>query len=278
MPVTISHLLPAARLTAVIEVRSMRFVDTHTHLYLPEFDGENPDAVTRAIEAGVDRMIFPNVDLSSVGPLSGLASRYPGNVYMAMGLHPTEVKEDWRDVLSEIGDILGDGRKYVAVGEIGVDLYWDKTFVDAQMQVFEKQVNDAVRLGLPVIIHCREGLDQTLEALRGIRDVRAVFHSFGGTERDVEAIRKTGDFYFGINGVVTFKNSGLREVLPAIGIDRILLETDSPYLSPVPYRGKRNESARIPLIAGHIASLLDMEVDTVADVTTANAEAMFDIC
>ncbi len=197
---------------------------------------------------------------------------------MAMGLHPTEVKEDWRDVLSEIGDILGDGRKYVAVGEIGVDLYWDKTFVDAQMQVFEKQVNDAVRLGLPVIIHCREGLDQTLEVLRGIRDVRAVFHSFGGTERDVEAIRKTGDFYFGINGVVTFKNSGLREVLPAIGIDRILLETDSPYLSPVPYRGKRNESARIPLIAGHIASLLDMEVDTVADVTTANAEAMFDIC
>ncbi len=278
MPATISHLLPAARLTAVIEVRSMRFVDTHTHLYLPEFDGENPDAVTRAIEAGVDRMIFPNVDLSSVGPLSGLASRYPGNVYMAMGLHPTEVKEDWRDVLSEIGDILGDGRKYVAVGEIGVDLYWDKTFVDAQMQVFEKQVNDAVRLGLPVIIHCREGLDQTLEVLRGIRDVRAVFHSFGGTERDVEAIRKTGDFYFGINGVVTFKNSGLREVLPAIGIDRILLETDSPYLSPVPYRGKRNESARIPLIAGHIASLLDMEVDTVADVTTANAEAMFDIC
>ncbi len=278
MPVTISHLLPAARLTAVIEVRSMRFVDTHTHLYLPEFDGENPDAVTRAIEAGVDRMIFPNVDLSSVGPLSGLASRYPGNVYMAMGLHPTEVKEDWRDVLSEIGDILGDGRKYVAVGEIGVDLYWDKTFVDAQMQVFEKQVNDAVRLGLPVIIHCREGLDQTLEVLRGIRDVRAVFHSFGGTERDVEAIRKTGDFYFGINGVVTFKNSGLRDVLPAIGIDRILLETDSPYLSPVPYRGKRNESARIPLIAGHIASLLDMEVDTVADVTTANAEAMFDIC
>lgn len=278
MPVTISHLLPAARLTAVIEVRSMRFVDTHTHLYLPEFDGENPDAVTRAIEAGVDRMIFPNVDLSSVGPLSGLASRYPGNVYMAMGLHPTEVKEDWRDVLSEIGDILGDGRKYVAVGEIGVDLYWDKTFVDAQMQVFEKQVNDAVRLGLPVIIHCREGLDQTLEVLRGIRDVRAVFYSFGGTERDVEAIRKTGDFYFGINGVVTFKNSGLREVLPAIGIDRILLETDSPYLSPVPYRGKRNESARIPLIAGHIASLLDMEVDTVADVTTANAEAMFDIC
>ena len=278
MPVTISHLLPAARLTAVIEVRSMRFVDTHTHLYLPEFDGENPDAVTRAIEAGVDRMIFPNVDLSSVGPLSGLASRYPGNVYMAMGLHPTEVKEDWRDVLSEIGDILGDGRKYVAVGEIGVDLYWDKTFVDAQMQVFEKQVNDAVRLGLPVIIHCREGLDQTLEVLRGIRDVRAVFHSFGGTERDVEAIRKTGDFYFGINGVVTFKNSGLREVLPAIGIDRILLETDSPYLSPVPYRGKRNGSARIPLIAGHIASLLDMEVDTVADVTTANAEAMFDIC
>lgn len=255
----------------------MRFVDTHTHLYLPEFAGENPDAVSRAIEAGVDRMIFPNVDLASVEPLTELASRYSANVSMAMGLHPTEVKDDWRDVISEIEAIIGDGKKYVAIGEIGIDLYWDKTFVDAQMQVFERQVLRAVDLGLPVIIHCRDGLDQTLEVLRGISGARGVFHSFGGNERDVDAIRNVGDFYFGINGVVTFKNSKLRDTLPAIGLERILLETDSPYLTPVPHRGKRNESAYIPLIADHIASALDIPLLQLAEITTANAETLFAI-
>ena len=256
----------------------MRFVDTHTHLYLPEFAGEHPDAVARAIGAGVDRMIFPNVDLSSVEPLTDLASRYPDNISMAMGLHPTEVKDDWRDVLFEIESVIGDGSRYVAVGEIGIDLYWDKTFVDAQMQVFERQVQKAVGLDLPVIIHCREGLDQTLEVLEGISGVKGVFHSFGGSERDVDALRRrAGDFYFGINGVVTFKNSKLRDTLPAIGLDRILLETDSPYLTPVPHRGKRNESAYIPLIAEHIASALNIEVSRVADATTANAETLFAI-
>ncbi len=254
----------------------MEFIDTHTHVYLPDFasDGE-PDAVRRAIDAGVTRMIFPNVDLSTVDPMLDLASRYRGNVFVAMGLHPTEVKDDWRDVLSQIDSYIGDGRDYVAVGEIGIDLYWDKTFADEQMQVFESQIRRAVDLGLPVIIHCREGLPQTLEVLQGIAGVRAVFHSFCGTERDVDAVRRVGDFYFGINGVVTFKNSQLRNVLPAIGLERILLETDSPYLAPVPNRGKRNESAYLPLIAGHISQSMGIDLSTVAARTSSNAVELF---
>lgn len=255
----------------------MVLVDTHTHLYLPEFADEQPDAVSRAIEAGVKKMIFPNVDLATVEPLKQLAAKYPDNVSMAMGLHPTEVKEDWREVMAEIESIIGDGGKYVAIGEIGIDLYWDKTFVDEQMLVFERQVAKANELGLPVIIHCRDGLNQALEVLEGQRGSKGVFHSFGGSERDVDAIRRVGDFYFGINGVVTFKNSHLRETLPAIGLDRMLLETDSPYLAPVPHRGKRNESAYLNLIASHIAESMGYELDKVAEVTTANAEQLFKI-
>lgn len=255
----------------------MVLVDTHTHLYLPEFADENPDAVSRAIESGVKKMIFPNVDLTTVKPMTRLAAKYPVNVSMAMGLHPTEVKEDWCDVLSEIESLTGDGSQFVAVGEIGIDLYWDKTFVDEQMQVFERQVAKSIELGLPVIIHCRDGLPQALEVLQGQPGAKGVFHSFGGTESDVDAVRRIGDFYFGINGVVTFKNSRLRETLPSIGLERILLETDSPYLAPVPHRGKRNESAYLNLIAAHISDNLGCDITKVANETTANAEQLFRI-
>lgn len=255
----------------------MKLVDTHTHLYLPNFADEQPDAVSRAINSGVEKMIFPNVDLTTVEPMIKLAQSYPGNVSMAMGLHPTEVKEDWRDVMDEIDGLIGDGKRYVAVGEIGIDLYWDKSFVDEQMQVFERQVAKAVELNLPVIIHCREGLPQALEVLQGLPGAKGVFHSFGGNEADIDAIRRVGDFYFGINGVVTFKNSRLREALPAIGLERILLETDSPYLAPVPHRGKRNESAYLSLIASHIADNMDCNLAKVAEATTANAEQLFAI-
>lgn len=254
----------------------MRLIDTHTHLYLPEFSGdEGKDAVTRAIDAGVDKMIFPNVDLTTVEPMTNLAERYPDHVAMAMGLHPTEVKDYWREVMDQIDTYIDDGQRYVAIGEIGIDLYWDKTFVDEQMQVFENQVNRAIELGLPVIIHCREGLPQALEVLQGLPGAKGVFHSFGGTEADVDAVRRVGDFYFGINGVVTFKNSRLRETLPAIGLERILLETDSPYLAPVPHRGKRNESAFLGDIASHISDNMGIPIEEVAAVTSANAETLF---
>lgn len=256
----------------------MRLVDTHTHLYLPEFDdadGAGAAAVRRAVAAGVGKMVFPNVDASTVAPLESLAAEFPGTVYKAMGLHPTEVGEDWREALADIMSRLGDGTGYVAVGEVGIDLYWDATFCMQQMEVFEIQARRAAELGLPVIIHCRDGLDRVLEVLRGVGGVRAVFHSFGGDTRDVCRIRDVRDFYFGINGIVTFKNSRLREVLPEIGLQRILLETDSPYLAPVPKRGRRNESSYLPYICAHVAQSLDVMPDMVADTTTRNAHDLF---
>ncbi|MDE6038804.1 MAG: TatD family hydrolase, partial [Paramuribaculum sp.] len=213
-------------------------IDTHTHLYLPEFDidGGGEAAVRRALDAGVEHMIFPNVDLTSIEPMRLLHAKFPESTSMAMGLHPTEVGESWRDDLAQVEEELRSHRHdYVAVGEIGIDLYWDKTFAEQQMQVLERQMQWAQEMNLPVIIHCREGLDQTLEVLQGFGSSRGVMHSFGGTPEDVERIRSVVDYHFGINGIVTFKNSKLRDSLPAITLDRLLLETDSPYLAPVPH-------------------------------------------
>lgn len=256
----------------------MTLTDTHTHLYDPAFDadGGGSTAVDRAIAAGVERMIFPNVDTASVEPLETLAAQYPGRVFMAMGLHPTEVHPDWQPTLAAIeARILAAPERYVAIGEVGIDLYWDTTCRQEQIEAFERQARLAVQLDKPVIIHCREGLADTLDALRRVPGVRAVFHSFGGTADDVAAIRAEGDFYFGINGIVTFKNSGLREVLPEIGSGRIMLETDSPYLAPVPKRGRRNESAYLPYIAQTVADALEMSVEKLAEITTANAAEFF---
>ncbi len=249
--------------------------DTHTHLYLPEFDCDRRDVMDRAVNAGVGRMLFPNVDLGTIAPMKSLRSEYPDITLMAMGLHPTEISERWRDDLAVIQDEL-DRDDYVAVGEIGIDLYWDKTYRKEQMEALACQLDWAVSRQMPVIIHCREGLTETLDVLADFGGkVRGVFHSFGGTVADVEQIRRCGDFYFGINGIVTFKNSGLKDVLPEIGVSRILLETDAPYLAPVPYRGKRNESAYIVNTAQTVALSLSTEVDEVADITTKNAENLF---
>lgn len=256
-------------------------IDTHTHLYLPEFrTTEKPDgpadAVRRALDAGVGKMIFPNVDLSTIQPMRALHEQFPSETFMAMGFHPTEVKEDWQDQLSVVlKEFEANRRDYIAIGEIGVDLYWDKTFEQQQMEAFDLQVALAVEAGLPIIIHQREALDQTLEVLKGHPGVRGVMHSFGGTVEDVDKIRKVADMYFGINGIVTFKNSRLREVLPSIGLDRIILETDSPYLAPVPRRGRRNESAYLIHTAAHVAASLGVIDDEIASRTTANAARLF---
>jgi len=252
-------------------------IDTHTHLYLPEFDadGHGAEAVRRAMTVGVEQMIFPNVDLSTIEPMETLAARFPGQISCAIGLHPTEIGDNWHEDLQRVFDHLGNGSHYVAVGEVGIDLYWDSTFKEAQMQAFAIQAAKAQELELPLIIHCRNGLDEVLEVLAGYRSVAAVFHSFGGDASDIKRIRELGDYYFGINGIVTFKNSRLREVLPKIGLDRILLETDSPYLAPVPNRGKRNESAYLPHIAAHIAQHLGLTTTEVAEATTKNARQLF---
>ncbi|WP_290449217.1 TatD family hydrolase [uncultured Muribaculum sp.] len=252
-------------------------VDTHTHLYLSEF--EHPDdAVTRALEAGVEHMLFPNVDVGTIEPMKSLHARFPRVTSMAVGLHPTEVNENWREALDLVERELDSGTRYVAVGEVGMDLYWDKTFRAEQREVFARQVDWAASRDLPVIIHCRDGLDDTLDVLASAKQLpKAVFHSFGGTAEDVERIREIGDFYFGINGIVTFKNSKLRDVLPVIGLDRTVLETDAPYLAPVPHRGKRNESAFIIHTAAHVASALQLSIEEVSDVTSNNAKTIFNL-
>lgn len=255
------------------------FVDTHTHLYLEEFAPTPQDAVKRAIDAGVTKMIFPNVDLSTINPMKELSSSFPLNTFMAMGLHPTEIKETWVEDLAKTQEEFNKHiDKYIAIGEIGIDLYWDKTFRHEQMQALEQQFQWAIDANIPVIIHCREGLAEILEVLDRMNEKpKGVFHSFGGTIDDVEQIRKRGDFYFGINGIVTFKNSKLRETLPYIGIDRILLETDAPYLAPVPHRGKRNESAYLIHTAAHIAQHLALTTEQVAQKTSYNAHQLFGI-
>lgn len=255
-------------------------IDTHTHLYLPEFDGDGGGhaAVERAIQAGVTHMIFPNVDCSTIAPMKSLHAEFPDCTSMAMGLHPTEIADDWRDRLAEIeSELFNNAGLYVAVGEIGMDLYWDKTFQEQQMQALEQQMQWAGRLNLPVIIHCRDAQPQLLEVLQGFRDSCGVMHSFGGSPADVEAVRRVVDYYFGINGIVTFKNSKLRETLPAIGLDRMVVETDSPYLAPVPHRGHRNESAYIVNTVSHIADSLGLTAEDIAAQTTGNAQTLFNL-
>lgn len=253
-------------------------IDSHSHIYLEEFDADRSDVVARARQAGVRHLVLPNVDLDTVEPMMALHRAFPAYTSVAMGLHPTSVGENFRSDLAAVKAIFDCG-SFVAVGEVGIDLYWDKTYRNEQIEVFDEQLRWAERTALPVIIHCREGLDEILWTFDNYGGTlpKCVFHSFGGTVDDVEAIRRRGDFLFGINGIVTFKNSKLGDVLPAIGLDRILLETDCPYLTPVPFRGRRNESAYIPHIAAKIAELLGTTTDEVSARTDANAQRFFDI-
>lgn len=247
--------------------------DTHSHPYYCE----DPEGfVRRAVEKGVNRIIMPNVDLESVGPMKALSGKFPDNLRMAMGLHPTEVKENADEVLDEILRETEGEHPYVAIGEVGMDLYWDKTFAEKQMQIFDRQLSHAEKLGLPVIIHCREALDETLEVLSGHKENKVVFHSFGGSRKDAERVLLAGDDnYIGINGIVTFKNSDLKNVLPVIPAERILLETDSPYLAPVPHRGKKNESAYLPFIARAVAEALNTTFEKIARITSENSLRLF---
>lgn len=253
--------------------------DTHTHIYDVKAFPEGPDKVLfRAKEAGVDRFILPNVNVESAPQLIALHKASPHCTYVAAGLHPCDASENWREEIESIMNTFAVC-KPVAIGEVGMDLYWDKSTLERQKEVFAAQIEIAKRRGLPLIIHCREALYETLEVLRKHGDdVPAVFHSFTGNAADVEAIRELGDYYFGINGVVTFKNAPeLREALAHIGKERILLETDSPYLAPVPYRGRRNESAYIQSVAEEVAKCLGMEKAEIEEITDNNASEFFGI-
>ena len=250
-------------------------IDTHTHVYLPEFDADRVEVMQRALDAGVTRMILPAVDPSSLPLMDAVKERWSSFVHLAAGLHPTDLGTDLKANLDLMESSLRRGG-YVAVGEIGMDLYWDSSRLDEQMQAFDRQMRLAAELGLPVIIHCREALHPTLEVISGLPDVpQGVFHSFSGTAADVDRIRRYGDFYFGLNGVATFKNCHVTDAIPEITLDRLLLETDAPYLAPVPHRGKRNEPAHVALTCAHIARTQSLPANHIAEITTRNATALF---
>lgn len=257
----------------------MTFVDTHTHLNDDVYSDGGADMVRKAVAAGVEIMILPGTSLAELEPMKALASRFPQHLRMFAGLHPTELTDNPDEALGVIRRELDNPEvRYVGVGEIGIDLHEEGASLEKQMKAFDAQCRMALERGLPINIHCRDGLDPTLEVLSGLPEVpHGAFHCFGGTPEDVERIRNIGDFYFGINGIVTFKNSGLRDTLPSIGLERIILETDSPYLAPVPFRGKLNDSSYIPLIAQTVASTFGVPLERVADVTTASAKNLYEL-
>lgn len=258
-------------------------IDTHTHIYMSEsFSKDDPEgtlhAVDRAVDSGVDTMVLPAVDRESASEVAALHMARPEHTRTAMGIHPTEVGEDWKEELEQIIKILSPTYP-VAIGEVGIDLYWGDSNIELQKEAFIDQINLANRLSLPVIIHCREGLDVCLDCLNTLQTLpRLVFHSFTGSPDDVRHIREICDPYFGINGVVTFKNSGsLPEAIKEIGIDRILLETDSPYLAPVPKRGRRNESSYLSFINSKVADILGLSPEMTEEITDRNAKVFFKI-
>lgn len=241
------------------------------------FAGDEDRAVERAVAAGVTMMVFPGVSPESQDALEELHARHPEHTRIAIGLHPTELGDDWQSKLDDIESSLSKG-KYSAIGEVGIDLHWEKENVEDQKLAFARQLAWAQRYGLPLIIHCRDGVEETLDVIRKAEGTLPVmiFHSFTSGPEDVRKIREVCDPYFGINGVVTFKNAAeLREALPEIGIDRMVLETDAPYLAPVPYRGSRNESAYIPMIKEKIAETLGLPPAEVERITDDNAKKIF---
>ncbi len=253
-------------------------IDTHTHPYLEQFEDGGGTAINAAIDSGVTQMVLPNVDGASVAPMMELHRRFPQNTSVAMGLHPTEVADGWESEIDKMEALLSEGG-FVAVGEVGMDLYWEKTHRTQQLEAFARQLEIADKLGLPVIIHCREALDETIGVIKEVKPgVPLIFHSFTGSPDDVRKIRQVCNPMFGINGVVTFKNAApLRDALPEIGIDHILLETDAPYLAPVPHRGRRNEPAFLPAIRDKVAEVLHLSPEEVEKITDRNAKLIFKI-
>ncbi len=255
-------------------------IDTHCHLYDEAFDADRNAAVQRAVEAGVDLMLLPDIDIDSTAALDALYGAYPQYFRRMAGLHPTSVKEDFEKELAHVHDRLFSTNHqltpFVAVGEIGMDLYWDRTFEAEQREVFRRQMLWAEELDLPVALHIRKAHNEVFGLLRDLNShvYCGVMHCFGGSVQEAMRAIEMG-FHLGIGGVVTFKNATLAEVVKAVPLERLLLETDAPYLSPVPHRGQRNESAYIPIIAQRIAELKGITFDEVAEVTTASARTLF---
>ncbi len=255
----------------------MQIIDTHAHLYHQQFDDDREEMLKRAIYSGVTRWLLPNIDLNSIPGMLKLVEDYPQHAFAMMGLHPCSVGDDRAHQLGKMKEILfATPENFYAVGEIGIDLYWDKSTLDIQVEAFHEQIDWAIELDKPIVIHVRDSFDETFKVLDERRHpkLRGVIHCFTGNLEQANYALDLG-FHLGIGGVATFKNGGLDQVLPHIDLNRIVLETDSPFLAPVPYRGKRNESAYTSLVAVRVAELTGKNVVEIADITTRNAEALF---
>ena len=255
----------------------LEFIDTHAHLYDEAFAGEEDSAIERSIGAGVGKIIFPDIDSLTRESMFSIAERHQGVVFPCLGLHPTSVGANWEEELEKVHGSLS--RKIWAIGEIGMDCYWSKEFVKEQETVMKEQLVMADRLSLPVIIHSRESTELIIRILKDCRhlSLRGVFHAYSGSMETFRELQKLGDWYIGIGGVLTYKKASIAETVKHIPLERILLETDSPYLTPVPYRGKRNDSGYIPHIAARLAELTGKEIGEIAAVTTENAQKLFRI-
>lgn len=256
----------------------MKLIDTHNHLYLEEFDPEQDALVDAALKSGIDTLLLPNVDLTTIDRMHDLCDRFPSFAYPMMGLHPTSVDEHYAEALKKTESYLGK-RPYCAIGEIGIDLYWDKTYLKEQKIVFEEQLKWSIDMDLPVAIHTRDAYPEVLESIHkvGTDKLTGVFHSFTGTITDLEEIKKLKKFKLGINGVITFKNSKLSDTILSTDINSIVLETDAPYLAPVPYRGKRNEPVYIWKTAEKVADTYGLTLDKTVEITRKNALDLFKI-
>jgi TatD DNase family protein len=255
----------------------MLLTDTHTHLYYETDLEKQAQLMERCFENNVKRLFLPNVDGSSISMINNLVSRYPENCFAMAGLHPCDVKDGFKEQLDLIHESI-DSRKIYAIGEIGIDLYWDKSTLAIQQEAFKIQINWAKELGLPIVIHCREAFNEVFEVLDEMKDerLRGIFHCFTGDLSQAHRAIDLG-FYLGIGGVVTYKKSGLDLVLADVPIANIVLETDSPYLAPVPYRGKSNESSYLIHIANKVAEIYRLSLDEVADITTENSKKIFGV-
>jgi len=251
------------------------FVDSHSHIYSEEFSTDRAEVISRAVKAGVSKIVLPNIDSSTIKPMLDLADSNPQLFIPLLGLHPTSVKEDFRKEL-EIMEYWFEKREFAGIGEIGIDLYWDKTFINEQIEAFKIQIGWARKRRIPIVIHVRDSFQEVFEVLQQEKQesLKGVFHSFTGNADQAEQVIDLG-FKIGIGGIVTFKNSGLDTIVRQIDLRHILLETDSPWLAPVPNRGRRNESAFITAVASKIAMLHETSIEEVGRITTQNAQQLF---
>ena len=253
----------------------MNLIDTHTHLYLKEFSADINEVIERAEKEGVNNFFLPAIDSSETTAMFELEKKFPGKCFAMAGLHPCSVKENYQQELSKNEKLLSE-RKFAAIGETGLDFYWDTTFVKEQYESLQIQVKWALRYNLPLVLHTRNAMQETIDVVKTYNGVglKGIFHCFSGTLKNAKDIIEI-DFYLGIGGVITYKNSGLAEIIKDIDLRYIVLETDAPYLAPVPYRGKRNESSYLKYVVQKIAETKNISIQEVAEITTKNAEDIF---